>query len=86
MYKGQNSGNKTDGFPGLKMKAYLVAEKKRYGNFENEYAPFYLWENEDGINQFILKDPFSNILNSFGRPAIYNWYSFSDYLHIIVTG
>jgi len=62
------------------MKAYLVAEKNKYANFENEYAPFYLWEDEDGINQFILKGPFNNIVNSFGRPAIHNWIVMQEYI------
>jgi Domain of unknown function (DUF4865) len=43
-----NNGSKTDGFPSLNMKAYLVAEKSKYNNYENQYAPFYLWDNGQG--------------------------------------
>lgn len=39
----RNNGNKTDGFQDLLMKAYLIAEKDKHRNIQNEYAPFYLW-------------------------------------------
>jgi len=68
-----DSGSKTDGFPDLKMKAYLIAEKTKYNNYENQYAPFYLWEKVDGMNQFLLGGPFNNILNSFGWQQVNNW-------------
>lgn len=67
------NGRKTDGFPHLNLKAYLVAEKLKYDNYENQYAPFYLWGQAEGINQFLLHGPFNNIIDSFGRPAVHNW-------------
>lgn len=67
------NGGKTDGFPHLNMKAYLVAEKGKYDNPENGYAPFYLWENAEGMNRFLLGGPFNNILTSFGRPIVHSW-------------
>lgn len=70
----QDSGSKTDGFQDLKMKAYLIAEKGKYSNFENQYAPFYLWDKAEGMNQFLLGGPFNNIINSFGRPKVNNWF------------
>ncbi len=69
----RDNGGKTDGFPDLKMKAYLVAEKTKYGNPSNRYAPFYLWEKTEGMNQFLLGGPFNNILGSFGRPMVHTW-------------
>lgn len=69
----RNNGSKTDAFPDLYMKAYLIAEKTKYNNSVNQYAPFYLWEKEEGMNQFLLDGPFHAILNSFGRPIVYNW-------------
>lgn len=69
----RDNGNKTDGFIDLAMKAYLIAEKSKYNNYENQYAPFYLWENEDGMNHFLLDGYFSNILNSFGWTKVNNW-------------
>lgn len=69
----QDSGSKTDGFQDLKMKAYLIAEKGKYSNYENQYAPFYLWDKAEGMNLFLLGGPFNNIINSFGRPMVNNW-------------
>ena len=69
----RNNGSKTDGFPDLKMKAYLIAEKCKYNNYENQYSPFYLWEKEEGMNTFLLGGYFNNILNSFGWTQVRNW-------------
>jgi len=69
----RDNGYKTDGFLDLKMKAYLVAEKNKYSNYENQYAPFYLWAKEDGMNHFLLDGYFNNILNSFGWMQVHNW-------------
>ena len=68
-----DNGFKTDGFKGLEMKAYLIAEKGKYGNLQNEYAPFYLWNKIEGMNQFLLGGPFDNILNSFGWTIANTW-------------
>ncbi len=76
----RDNGHKTDGFPDLKMKAYLIAEKTKYNNFENQYAPFYLWEQMAGMNQFLLGGPFNNIINSFGRPNVYSWIVLHEYV------
>lgn len=77
----QSNGSKTDGFPGLAMKAYLIAEKARYNNYENQYAPFYLWEKTEGMNQFLLGGPFNNILHSFGRPLVHHWIALHAHVH-----
>lgn len=76
----QDSGGKTDGFQDLKMKAYLIAEKDKYSNYENQYAPFYLWDKTDGMNSFLLEGPFNNIINSFGRPTVNNWIVMYEYV------
>lgn len=62
----KNNGNKTDGFQGLLFKAYLISEKGEFGNSKNEYAPLYVWQDEQGMNEFIFGGFFDNILNSFG--------------------
>lgn len=62
----QDNGIKTDGFPGLKFKAYLITEKEKNGNLYNSYAPLYVWNDSEGMNQFIFKGFFDNILESFG--------------------
>ncbi|GLC78335.1 DUF4865 family protein [Lacrimispora brassicae] len=69
----QDNGNKTDGFLDLKMKAYLIAEKGKHANYENQYAPFYLWEKEGGMNHFLLDGYFNNILKSFGWTQVHHW-------------
>lgn len=69
----RDNGFKTDGFQDLEMKAYLIAEKGKHGNKYNEYAPFYLWRDTEGLNQFLLGGPFNNILNSFGWTNVSTW-------------
>lgn len=61
-----NNGFKMDGFQDLKWKMYLIAEKGKNGNLQNEYAPLYLWEKHDGMNKFLFEGFYDNILNSFG--------------------
>ena len=57
---------KTDGLPGLKFKAYLVAEAAEDGNLYNAYAPLYVWNESEGMNKFIFEGYYDNILYSFG--------------------
>lgn len=64
--RAQQNGHKTDGFSDLAFKAYLISEKGRFGNDANRYAPFYLWNDHGGMNQFLLGGPYDNILASFG--------------------
>ncbi len=67
------NGFKTDGFNNLELKAYLIAEKEKYDNIQNEYAPFYVWNGVEGMNQFLLGGPFNNILDSFGWTSVNTW-------------
>jgi hypothetical protein len=55
------------------LKAYLIVEKGQYGNIQNEYAPFYVWNKTDGMNSFLLGGPFNNILDSFGWTQVNTW-------------
>jgi len=65
------NGTKTDGFPDLIFKAYLVSEKgSTPQNSNNEYSPLYLWKNNDGMNQFIFNGYYDNILKTFGWQKI----------------
>lgn len=67
------SGHLLDGFPGLNFKAYLIREKET-GAPGNEYAPFYLWDDIDGMRRFCLDDPgYSSIVRDFGRRPIQDW-------------
>ncbi|UNL83746.1 DUF4865 family protein [Priestia koreensis] len=66
----EHNGHKTDGFPGLKLKAYLTTEKGIDGSKMNSYAPFYLWADHEGMNTFIYEGFYDNILGSFGWQSI----------------
>ena len=61
----KENGYKTDGFKDLLFKCYLIQEKNLDG-FENLYAPFYLWKESEGMNEFIFDGYYDNILQSFG--------------------
>lgn len=58
----RENGGKTDGFPDLLFKAYLIIDTPT----KKEYAPLYIWENNNGMNQFIFDSYYDNILASFG--------------------
>lgn len=67
----QDNGHKTDGFPGLHFKAYLITEKGKNGNLYNSYAPLYIWNDSQGMNRFIFEGFYDNILESFGWQHIH---------------
>jgi hypothetical protein len=73
-------GSRTDDFPGLGIKAYLVRERGRDGSPVNQYAPFYLWAELSGMNQFLFGAGFHAISTDFGRPSVRTWHgiAFSD--------
>jgi hypothetical protein len=56
------NGTKTDGFPGLLFKAYLIIDEP----LKKEYSPLYIWKDYKGMNQFIFEGFYDNILSSFG--------------------
>lgn len=68
-------GRRTDDFPGLGLKAYLVRERGRDGSPVNQYAPFYLWAELDGMDRFVFGPGFDGIRTDFGRPVIRTWHS-----------
>ena len=61
----ENNGFKTDGFPGLLFKAYLITDKEE-GGLENSYCPLYVWRDSQGMNKFIFDGYYDNIIGSFG--------------------
>ncbi len=61
-----------DNFPNLKFKAYLWAERGLDGP-ENLYAPFYVWENSLGLNDFVCGDGFATVSGAFGWPQVKTW-------------
>ncbi|MGE6256318.1 DUF4865 family protein [Heyndrickxia sporothermodurans] len=66
----QENGHKTNGFPGLNFKAYLITEEEEKENLYNSYAPLYIWNNYQGMNKFIFEGFYDNILKSFGWQQI----------------
>jgi hypothetical protein len=65
-----------NGLPGLLCKFFLVRENAAGGDNEpgvNEYAPFYLWNNTEGLRDFLLSGKFEGVSRSFGRPGIETW-------------
>ena len=68
-----NSGHLMDGFAGLGFKAFLVREKA-HGAPVNEYAPFYVWNDVEGMRSFCWGERgYSAIVRDFGRHPIQDW-------------
>jgi Domain of unknown function (DUF4865) len=66
-------GAGTDAWPGLALKAYLVRERGVGGSTVNAYAPFYLWNTTEGMNDFLWGTGFRGVLSDFGRPVVRQW-------------
>jgi len=67
-------GARTDRYPGLVFKAYLVADRSEGpATRENLYAPFYVWEDNEGLNRFLEDPAFGFLTDSFGWPSIQTW-------------
>jgi hypothetical protein len=56
-----------DGCPGLRHKFYL------YDPEEHIYAPFYIWENSQVAQDFLLDNLFNGVIENFGRPRVRTW-------------
>ncbi|HEX4225142.1 MAG TPA: DUF4865 family protein [Pseudonocardiaceae bacterium] len=70
----RDRGGRTDGFPGLGIKAYLIRERGVDESPVNEYAPFYLWHEISGMNRFLWGGGgFTGIVDDFGRPPVRHW-------------
>ncbi|MET8504872.1 DUF4865 family protein [Streptomyces sp. NPDC004787] len=65
-------GHLLDAFPGLGLKAYLMRERAD-GSPVNQYAPFYLWAEQAGMNTFLWGPGFQGIVEDFGRPVVQHW-------------
>lgn len=70
-----SKGHMLDNFPGLIFKAYLHASKLGAStpSTHNVYAPFYLWDSSEGMNNFLCGDGFSAVSQAFGWPAVKHW-------------
>jgi len=67
-----DTGHRFDDWPGLAFKAFLISERSA-GATANRYAPFYVWNNADGLNEFLYGSGFAGLCESFGRPQIEHW-------------
>ncbi|MFZ6743677.1 DUF4865 family protein [Undibacterium sp. JH2W] len=70
-----SKGHMLDNFPGLAFKAYLHASKdsEPTASSQNVYAPFYLWNDNEGLNNFLCGDGFKAVSHAFGWPAVKQW-------------
>ncbi|MES2104707.1 MAG: DUF4865 family protein [Pseudomonadota bacterium] len=70
-----SKGHLLDHFPGLAFKAYLSADRDSalMHSQENLYAPFYLWESSEGMNDFLCGPGFEGLVKSFGWPSVKVW-------------
>ena len=68
-------GHLLDDFPRLRFKAYLYAERgDRPGPVgDNAYAPFYLWQDSEGMNAFLGGAGFAALAHAFGWPSVRTW-------------
>lgn len=71
----RDKGPLLDGFPHLAFKAYLSARKGDDGfqSAENLYAPFYLWDEPEGIDGFLSSPGFAALTRDFGWPSVQTW-------------
>lgn len=71
----RDKGPLLDGFPRLRFKAYLTARKQDSGfaSADNLYAPFYLWDQPEGLDAFLTSPGFAAVSRDFGWPMVRTW-------------
>jgi hypothetical protein len=71
----REKGKALDAHEPLIFKAYGVARRGDAGTaaHENLYAPFYLWKDTQGMNDFLCSAGFAGLVASFGWPVVRNW-------------
>lgn len=79
-------GHLLDNFPNLKFKAYLSARSGDGSQSrENLYAPFYLWNHEDDLNDFLCGEGFVGLTQAFGWPVVKTWFVWQANLSPVVA-
>ena len=68
-------GHVLDDHAPLVFKAYGVARKgdEESRSEVNLYAPFYLWNDTEGLSSFICGPGFAGLVASFGWPTVRSW-------------
>jgi hypothetical protein len=71
----REKGPLLDGFPRLRFKSYLSARRRDAGftSGENLYAPFYLWNEPEGIDDVLSGPGFAALTRDFGWPTVRTW-------------
>lgn len=71
----RDKGHLLNGFPHLRFKAYLFADRTDgdITSNENLYAPFYLWDGPEGADRFLTGPGFDVLARDFGRPSVQTW-------------
>lgn len=71
----REKGHFLDHHAPLLFKAYLGAQRldPRTRSTDNRYAPFYLWRDAAGAQEFLLSNGFQGVVAAFGRPAVETW-------------
>jgi hypothetical protein len=71
----RDKGHLFDGFPHLRFKTFLAA--RQHGgecpSTANLYAPFYLWDEPAGLNDFLSGPGFASVAQAFGWPEVKIW-------------
>ena len=60
-----------EGLEGLALKAFLVTSIAQ-GADKNLYAPFYVWDHEAPMAEFLSGPLFHAVIQSFGRPRVFD--------------
>ncbi|MEV5960491.1 DUF4865 family protein [Kribbella sp. NPDC051952] len=69
----ETNAARLDNFEGMGLKAYLIQDRAN-GAMVNQYAPFYLWNDQAGMAKFLWGGGFfTGICSSFGRPPVRHW-------------
>jgi len=82
-----DKGPLLDNLPNLRFKAYLTA-RRRAGNgpgSDNLYAPFYVWNRDEGLADFVCGPGFAGVAASFDRPSVRTWIVWQAALAATVT-
>jgi len=67
-----DKGPALDGWPGLRVKAYLSARRDG-ARRENLYAPFYVWDDAAAMSDFLTGPGFAGVADAFGWPQVRVW-------------